>query len=137
MRWKKTKSTRSGYEERIKKNLEARGIKYGYETIKLKYIKEICPLCGEPVKLGTYTPDFIIERPNRIPLVVEAKGRLTSSDRTKMQRVKRCNPSEDIRLIFQRDQPIRKGSNTTYTRWAEKNGFMCCVGESVPEEWLL
>lgn len=130
------KSSRSGYEDRIKKNLTSRGIKYEYESIKLGYIKVECPCCGTPVKLGTYTPDFIFKRSSGLRLVVEAKGRFTSADRTKMLQVMRNNPKEDIRFIFQRDQPIRKGSATMYSSWSIKNGFVFTVGEVIPDEWL-
>ena len=127
---------RSGLEDRIKEDLEKKGIKYEYESIKYKYIKEQCPNCGTIIKMGTYTPDFIIPRTTGIRLVVESKGRFTSSDRTKMQRVKRDNPTEDIRFVFQRDQIIRKGSTTRYGAWATKNGFQYSIGEEVPKEWL-
>ena len=130
------KRTRSGLEEKIKKDLDEKGIDYGYETIKLKYIKERCSKCGEVVRVGTYTPDFIIQRTSGIRLVVESKGRFTGSDRTKMQRVKRDNPTEDIRLVFQRDQVIRKGSTTKYGDWAAKNGFQYAIGEAIPKGWL-
>ena len=53
-----------------------------------------------------------------------------------MQRVKRDNPEEDIRFIFQRDQLIRRGSKTSYSSWAMKNGFEWAIGESVPQEWI-
>ncbi len=130
------KRTRSGLEEKIKKDLDEKGIDYGYETIKLKYIKERCSKCGEVVKSGTYTPDFIIERSSGIRLVIEGKGYYDSKSRTKMQQVKRCNQSEDIRFVFQRNNFIRRGSSTTYGMWCDKNGFPWCVGESVPKEWL-
>ena len=68
--------------------------------------------------------------------VVESKGRFTGSDRTKMLNVKRDNPDEDIRFVFQRDQTLRAGSKTRYTEWAVKKGFICAVGESVPAEWI-
>lgn len=88
------------------------------------------------VKFGTYTPDFIFERPSGIRMVVEAKGRFTSQDRTKMLQVMRSNPVEDIRFIFQRDNPIRKGSTTRNSDWALKNGFKFAIGEEIPDEWL-
>lgn len=122
-------------EEKVRDDLESRKIPYDYESIKLKYNKEICSNCGHITKRGTYTPDFIILRPDRVRLVVEVKGRLTSSERTKHQRVRRDNPEEDIRFVFQRNQPIRKGSSTTYTQWCDKYGFKWAIG-TVPDEWL-
>jgi len=130
------KDVRSGLEERVRHDLDRRGIPYGYETIKLKYVKKTCPGCGEVVDSGTYTPDFIFERAPRVRLVVEAKGRFTSSDRTKMLAVRMSNPGEDIRFLFQRDQCLRKGSTTRYSGWAVKHGFPYHIGEVIPDEWL-
>ena len=127
---------RSGLEDKVKADLEKKGITFGYETIKLNYTKDCCPACGIVTRRGTYTPDFIIERSNGIRLVVESKGYFPSTERTKMQNVKRDNPTLDIRILFQRDNPIRKGSKTLYTGWAGKNGFISAVGERIPEEWL-
>jgi hypothetical protein len=127
---------RSGLEDRVKKDLDKRGIKYGYESIKLTYTKLCCDGCGRVIKLGRYTPDYIIERTNGIRLVVECKGLFTSADREKHKRVKRDNPTEDIRFLFQRDQPIRKGSKTNYSDWSIKNGYIYSIGEVIPESWL-
>ena len=133
---RKIKFGRSGLEQKIKEDLEKRGIKYEYESIKLTYTKRICQHCGGVVDTGVYTPDFIIARSSGIRLILEGKGYFDSADRSKMQRVKHDNPTEDIRLVFQRDQPIRKGSKTLYSQWAIKNGFKYCIGHSIPEEWL-
>jgi hypothetical protein len=128
------KSVRSGFEARIRKDLDDRGINYGYESIRLKYDGKLCPHCRQPVIIRTYTPDFILA--GRLPVVVEAKGRFTSSDRTKMLTVKRCHPDKDIRLLFQRDQFIRKGSSTRYSTWAEAHGFPFAIGDSIPKDWI-
>lgn len=133
---KKRVFRRSGFEDKVEANLKQRGIKYEYETIRLGYTKRTCPHCGLPAELGRYTPDFIFQRVNGIRLVVECKGYLDSTNRTLMQRVKRDNPTEDIRFLFQRDNPIRRGSATKYTQWSIKNGFPCCVGTEIPKEWL-
>ena len=126
---------RSQLEDRVRLDLEERKIAYEYESIKLEYVKDTCPKCGHLLRKGRYTPDFIIERSSGIRLVVEVKGRFTSSDRTKMQRVKRDNPKEDIRFVFQRDQPLRKGSTTRYSEWSERNGFPWAIGV-IPDEWI-
>lgn len=133
---KKKVYRRSGFEDRIETNLKERGIQYEYESIKLHYTKETCPHCNKVVKRGTYTPDFIIQRSSGIRLVVEGKGRFTSVERTKYSRVKRDNPNEDIRLLFQGNNPIRKGSDTRYIDWALKNGFPCAVGIEIPDDWI-
>ena len=136
-RWSMKKSgVRSGLEDRVKKDLDKRGITYGYETVRLRYTKLCCPKCGESIKSGQYTPDFVFERTFGLRLLVETKGLFTSTDRTKHLAVKCSNPKEDIRFLFQRDNPIRKGSKTKYSTWCLKNGYIFSVGESIPEEWL-
>lgn len=135
-KFRKTTTQRSSFEAQIKDNLEKRKIKHGYETIRLTYTKHECPHCGKVVTTGTYTPDFIIERSSGIRLICEGKGYFDSEDRRKMQLVKRDNPNEDIRFLFQRDQPIRRGSKTTYSKWCLKNGFDYAIGIELPEEWL-
>ena len=127
---------RSGLEEKIKVDLEKKGIKYEYETLKFAYTKDTCKNCGAVVKSGIYTPDFIITRTSGIPLICEIKGYFDSQSRTKMQRVKRDNPDQDIRFVFQRDNFIRRGSKTKYSTWCLKNGFQYSIGEEIPKEWL-
>lgn len=131
--WKRN-NVRSGLEKSIKEELERKGVNFGYENIKLRYAKLSCKSCGECVEYGTYTPDFTFQRSGRT-LFVEIKGRFTSQDRTKMRLVRKAYPEHDIRIVFQRNHPLRKGSTTHYTDWAAKVGFPCIVGNSIPEEW--
>ena len=130
MFWNK-KPVRSGLEARVREDLDNRGIAYEYETLKLPYIKQVCPHCNEVLKKGNYLPDFIIGT-----LIVEAKGRFTSEDRKKHLAVKEMNPDRDIRILFQRDQKISKNSKTYYSNWCIKYNIPYAIGESVPEEWI-
>jgi len=130
------KDVRSGLEERVRNDLDKRGITYGYETEKLTYNKESCKNCGNIISTGRYTPDFVLKCKSGSTIYAEIKGRYTSSDRTKMLRVKRDNPNKDIRLVFQRDQFIRKGSTTRNSDWCLKNGFKYHIGETIPQEWI-
>lgn len=114
---------RSGLEDKIAKHLKENNIPYEYEKLRLAYVKWTCPHCKLPVTQNYYTPDFTFDKKDGTKLIIEAKGRFTAEDRTKMVSVKRDNPLSDIRLVFQRDQPIRKGSKTTYSLWAKKHGF--------------
>jgi hypothetical protein len=50
--------------------------------------------------------------------------------------VRESNPNIDLRLLFQRDQAIRKGSKTRYSNWCEKHNFMYHVGEELNPSWL-
>ena len=127
--WRKS-GYRSGLELRLKENIQERlkkkalaKIRLGYEDTKLPYVTE-----------HLYTPDFTLEG-NKI-IYLEAKGNFDSADRSKHLALKEQHPDLDIRFVFQRDNPIRKGSKTTYSMWAEKLGFKWCIGEDVPDEWL-
>lgn len=136
--WKQC-GRRSGFEKRVEENLKmASGIRVEYEDRKYKYVKLICPCCGGVVKSGTYTPDFSIysRDTGELLFTVEAKGRFTGEDRNKLLAVRTANPEFDLRLLFQRDDAIRKGSKTRNSTWAEKHGFDFHVGEQIPERWV-
>lgn len=113
-------SYRSGFESDLAKDLGKSKIRFEYETLKLSYTLK-----------KTYTPDFIL--PNGV--IVEAKGVLDPDTRQKMLAVKTQHPSLDIRLVFQNaNNKLRKGSNTRYWQWAEKNGFPW-ADKRIPKQW--
>lgn len=115
---------RSGLEEKICQDLSARGVKYEYEQMKLRYTR--------PASEHTYTPDIVL--PNQV--ILELKGRLTVQDRQKMILVKKQHPDLDIRFVFSSSKTkISKGSKTTYADWCIKNGFPFC-DKQVPDDWL-
>ncbi len=115
---------RSGLEEKICQDLSARGVKYEYESVKLRYTR--------PASEHTYTPDIVL--PNEV--ILELKGRLTVQDRQKMILVKKQHPDLDIRFVFSNSKTkISKGSKTTYADWCVKNGFPF-VDKQVPDDWL-
>jgi len=119
---KKAVKFRSKFEQRVADNLVARKIEFEYEKDRIKYTV--------PSVERTYTPDFTIGT-----LIVEAKGLFDYDSRAKMLLVKEQNPTLDIRLLFMRDQPIRRNSETMYSDWCEKHGFKYAFKE-VPSEWL-
>lgn len=119
---KKKIKFRSKFEQRVADNLISRSVPFEYETTKIKYTV--------PSVDRTYTPDFTIGT-----LIVEAKGLFDYDSRAKMLLVKEQNPTLDIRILFMRDQPIRRGSETMYSDWCEKHGFKYAFKE-VPKEWL-
>jgi hypothetical protein len=100
----------------------------------MRYTKLCCPHCHRIVTTVTYTPDFVFD-PD-LPSVVEAKGRFTSADRSKMLAVKRDNPTAVIRLIFQRNERIKAGVEFRNGDWADKHGFEWFAGERIPDHWL-
>jgi hypothetical protein len=111
---------RSKFEVGIAADLEARGVPFEYEKLRLKYTTE-----------HTYKPDFTAGT-----VVIEAKGYFTSEDRSKLLAVKKANPDLDLRLLFQRaSNKLFKESETTYADWADKHGFPWAEGR-VPDEWL-
>lgn len=111
---------RSKFEEHIAKAFDTTNLAYQYEPFKVKYQLDC-----------SYTPDFVLGN-----VIIEAKGFLKPTDRRKMIAVKQQNPELDIRFIFQRDNPLSKGSKHTYCSWAEKHGFKACVWPNVPPDWF-
>ena len=116
---------RSRLEERIADQLDEAGVKFEYENRKVKYTV--------PARHATYTPDFDLKK-----FLIEAKGYFRSaSDRQKLVLVRKDNPDIDLRLVFQKaNNPIYKGSPTTYAKWAEDHGFKWADGGVIPDEWL-
>ena len=114
---------RSGLEVKVAKQLEEAGVKFEYETTKIKYRVE---------EDRTYTPDYLL--PNGI--IVETKGRFVLDDRKKHLLVKSQHPHLDIRFVFTNSKSkIRKGSPTSYADWCNKNGFTFS-DKLIPKEWL-
>ena len=110
---------RSGFEQDVAKDLEAKGIEFKYEAVRLEYVR--------PAK---YKPDFKLKN----GILVETKGRFTSSDRTKHLLVRDSNPKRDIRFVFMADNTLGKGSTTRYSEWCEQHGFQYAL-KRVPKEW--
>jgi hypothetical protein len=127
---------RSKYEANIAKDLKARKIKFEYETIKIPYYlskKGRCKFCSSGVVFvhKVYTPDFIIGS-----LIIEAKGRFVSSDRTKMLAAKEANPNLDIRMLFMRDQWCTKKKRKRYSDWCNDHNIPFAFGTAIPKSWL-
>ena len=113
---------RSGLEQDNAKHLEAHGVTFDYEVLKVKYVS----------KPHTYTPDFQMSN----GIIIEAKGRFAPSDRTKHLAVKAQHPELDIRFVFSNSrQRLSKASKQTYGGWCERNGFLYADG-LVPVEWM-
>jgi hypothetical protein len=126
---------RSGLEKNIAAQLEAEGIEFEYEKLKLEY--------DVPARTARYTPDFQCGS-----IVIESKGafgygpnRFSGGDpakeRQKLLLVKAQHPDVDLRIVFQRaSTKIYKGSPTTYAKWATDNGFKFADKGEIPREWL-
>lgn len=115
---------RSQLERDFAKNLKQRQVDFEYESIKIPYVIH-----------HEYNPDFILTKQDGSLMIIEAKGYLDANDRRKMLAVKDCNPTADIRFIFQdSSKKIRKGSKTTYGDWAKKHGFKF-ADKTLPAQW--
>lgn len=102
---------RSKFESQVFKKLPKSAV---YEPEKWKYTI--------PASNHTYTPDIYLPEINTY---VELKGKLDIATRKKMILVRDQNPEKKIVFVFQNaNNPITKGSRTTYKDWAEKNGFV-------------
>ena len=121
---------RSGFEVKVKKSLESRGVEFKYESEKLPYIV--------PESKHLYTPDFIVQTEIGTTIYVEAKGNFTAADRRKMRLVIEQNPDKDIRMLFMRNNKIQRNSKTTYGSWCDKHGIKWAVSSlgHVPETWV-
>ena len=64
-----------------------------------------------------YVPDFLVAD----NILIEAKGRFTSVDRTKMKLVCHWNPEYDVRMMFQRDNFITKRHKKRYSTWCKEH----------------
>lgn len=72
---------------------------------------------------STYHPDFKIND----NLYVETKGLFRTADMRKMKNVRDQYPKVVFILCFMdASKKIRKGSKTTYGKWATDNGFQWC-----------
>lgn len=115
---------RSGLEEKIAADLEAKGIKVRFESIAIPYTP--------PIKTRKYTPDFPLEN----GIIIETKGRFLTEDRQKHKFIKAEHPDLDIRFVFSNSRAkLSKGSPTTYAMWCDQYGFQY-ADKSIPQAWL-
>jgi len=130
---------RSRFELNIAADLQSRGVRFDYESVTYPLVVEAsaghrCKVDADHdiVRLTRYTPDFQIEGG---VLIVEAKGRFTGKDR-KIALAFMRQYGKNYRMLFMRNNPLSKGSKTTYGEWCDKHGIPWAVGTSVPTEWL-
>lgn len=129
---------RSGYEALIAADLVTRGVTFDYESLSFEYTKPsrtgFCADCDSTniCTLHTYTPDFFL--PGGV--IVEAKGRWDGSHRTIVKSVMKSWPDMDLRMLFQRNNPLTKKKVNTYGSWCDRQGITWAVG-MVPQEWIL
>jgi hypothetical protein len=117
---------RSGFEQKIAEQLDEECAVWEYEKDKFHYVK--------PETEHTYTTDFVAQTKTGL-MYIETKGKLTLEDRKKLIFV-RDQHNIDLRILFMNaNVKLRKGSNTTYSQWAEKNNFLW-AHKRIPKNWL-
>ena len=123
------KGFRSQFEQRIAEDLVSRGIKFRYEREqdKLTWIK--------PATHHVYTPDYVLLLPGDRKIYVEAKGRLTGDDMSKMIFVSQQHADLDIRWLFSNARTSAGRQKKTAGEWASKHGFTWAE-KVVPDSWL-
>ena len=116
---------RSGLEAGLARQIEKAEGSCVFEDTKVRYTV--------PESRHTYTPDFRLAN----GILIESKGKFEPSDRQKHVLISNQYGDElDIRFVFQRaNDPIRKGSLTTYGMWATKFGFKWS-NRVIPDSWF-
>ncbi len=130
---KDKKKYKSLLEESVSQTIQAvfKKLKIPKVEYEVKYESQVFPYTLK----RRYIPDFEIIFSNSDRMYIEAKGYLRKEDRAKLLAVIRDNPFIDLRLLFNRDHTLSKGSRNRYSDWAKKNNIPYAIGE-VPEEWL-
>lgn len=95
------------------------GKKWKYEPTTFQYTV--------PLSRHWYTPDFV-----KGDEVYETKGKFTASDRKKTLLFVEQHPEVRFSLVFQNpNNPIRKGSKTTYADWCNKHNISWIDGNTI------
>lgn len=137
----KVRVLRSGLEDGILVDLRRRRVPFDYEPFYLKYYikppgnKAFCADCGSTNVLieRNYLPDFVSKNGK---IVVEAKGRFTSKDRTKMEKVVDQNKDVKIYMLFPSDNWITKNKKKRYSDWCRQKGISFYIGKVFPPELI-
>jgi len=135
---------RSGFERRIREDLDRREITYTYESHQFPVTLDIpgcfCEACGDRriKRVTRYTPDFYFYHPSDgKPLIVEAKGKFDAKARKLALAFKRqYGYKYEYRLLFQRDNWMTKEKKQRYSDWCATHNILCHVGRTVPNEWI-
>lgn len=128
------KSYRSKLEVLVAKLLTEKRIKFEYEPRKIKYQSRVhggrCVECGakKVFRMRSYLPDFVLQDGT----VVEAKGRLTPSERTKFLSIRESNPQLRIVFVFGADNKLNKRKDARYSDWCIEHDFEYGIKQLAP-----
>lgn len=110
---KKTGKFRSKFESAVAEMLP-KGYEYEPKSRVLKYTV--------PESHHKYLPDFVKD-----DIYIECKGIFDLASRKKMKLLREQYPDLRIIMVLQApNNPIRKGSKTTYAKWCEQNNIEWC-----------
>lgn len=105
---------------------------YEYEKEKLSYTLVLNYIPDWSVELDS-GGGFSVKGSTDPPVVIlEAKGLFDYVERRKILAVMAAHPEREIRMVFMRDNKLRKGSKDTYTSWCAKHGIRCSVYPDLP-----
>lgn len=130
---------RSGYERRLREDLDRREAVYFYERDTYKLTLDVprhyCATCnGRDIKkVVSYTPDFFFPETN---MTVEAKGKFDAKARKLALAFQEQYPNHIYAMIFQRDNWLSSKKHQKYSQWCEKAGILWAVGNKVPDMWV-
>lgn len=127
---------RNPFEEKIGAQLEAAGIKFEYEPIRLPVTI--------PERTAHYVPDFIVPGTN---IVIEGKGvwgggkvnfnATSAAARQKFLLTVEQHPELDFRVVYQNSKTkIYKGSPTSQGQWATDHDIPWSDKGVIPQAWL-
>lgn len=129
---------RSGFEAVVAKNLERARVRFQYEAQKFTVLVpehlRLCRKCGSQSvdRKATYLIDFKLGD----GWFIEAKGKLTSKNRSMLVAYRRMYPDHRFYLLFQRNNKLSKTSKLRYGDWCQKHSIQFAIGTQPPATWL-
>ena len=129
---------KSKLEEEVANQLIDLDIKFKYELecflFPMKIRNGECGDCKskDVYRLTYYTPDFFLTDLN---IIIETKGNFKSTDRSKILAFIEDNPDLDFRMVFQRNNKLRKNAKSRYSDWCEKYKIPYCF-KIITTKWL-
>jgi predicted nuclease of restriction endonuclease-like RecB superfamily len=123
---KKPKKTepRNNFEKIIDKSINALSheMKLTYEYEPQNYVVQV---------EVTYKPDWVVQGRSG-PVIIEGKGYFRDEDRKKVLAFTQQYPEYRYHIVFERDNPIYKGSKYRYSDWCEKHSISYSI-KSLPK----
>lgn len=110
--WQEDKVVRSGLEARGLKTLNKLRISYEYEPKDKKLTWE------KPATVHKYLADIMIGN-----TCIELKGYWDRNSMIKMRCLVEQHPEIEFIMVFQKDQPVRKGAKMKYSDYCNKYGI--------------